>query len=168
VTADIDSIVEIQRRSYERAAAGLTSSWPEEDALDVAGIASLVGELRYCVLATARPDGRAHAAPVAYTIARGAFWIATVEGLRLRNLRTSPWASIVVMDGEGDRHRVLTAEGPVRLHEGSAFAAIRADLDAQWAERHGGVPVWAAAFVELHPQRVFSYRARGFARAGRG
>jgi nitroimidazol reductase NimA-like FMN-containing flavoprotein (pyridoxamine 5'-phosphate oxidase superfamily) len=165
VTVDVDSLVEIQRRSYERAATGVTSSWPEAAALDAEGMASLVGELRYCVLATARSDGRPHAAPVAYTVVRGAFWIATVEGVRLRNLRASPWASLVVMDGEGERHRALTVEGPVRLHEGDALAAVRDGLDAQWAERHGRAPSWAAAFVEVHPRRVFSYRARGFAGA---
>jgi hypothetical protein len=103
VTADIDPLVKIQRGSYERAAAGVSSSWPERDALDANGLASLVKDVRYCVFATARPDGRAHAAPVAYTVTQGTFWIATVEGLRLRNLHASPWASLVAMDGEGDR-----------------------------------------------------------------
>lgn len=159
--ADIGPLLEIQRRSYERAAAGVRSSWPERDALDANGLASLVGEVRYCVFATARPDGRAHAAPVAYMVTQGTFWIATVEGLRLRNLRASAWASLVVMEGESDRHRALTAEGPVRLHEGADLAAARANLDPLWADRHGSTPSWAAALAELHPRRVFSYRAAG-------
>jgi hypothetical protein len=165
VTADIDPLVKIQRGSYERAAAGVSSSWPERDALDANGLASLVKDVRYCVFATARPDGRAHAAPVAYTVTQGTFWIATVEGLRLRNLHASPWASLVAMDGEGDRHRALTAEGPVRLHEGADLEAARANLDALWAERHGSALSWAAALVELHPRRVFSYRAAGLSGA---
>ena len=64
------------------------------------------------------------AAPVAFVVSEGSFWIATVPGLRLRNLQSTPWASVVVMDGvadegeEGAPHRALTAEAPV------AFIAV--------------------------------------------
>jgi hypothetical protein len=158
VKPGIELLVEVQRRSYARAAAGVRSSWPETEALDTEGFGALVGDVPYCVLATSRPDGRAHAAPVAYSVAEGVFWVATVEGLRLRNLRARPWASLVVMEGEGDHHRALTAEGPVRLHEGADLEAIHARLAGLWAKRHGSAPSWAVAFVELHPERVFSYR----------
>jgi nitroimidazol reductase NimA-like FMN-containing flavoprotein (pyridoxamine 5'-phosphate oxidase superfamily) len=97
--ADASALAELQRASYA-GARGVKSSWPETDALDTDGIAELLGRRRYCVLATARPDGRAHAAPVAFVVAGGAFWFGTVKGLRLRNLRASPWASLVVMEGE--------------------------------------------------------------------
>jgi hypothetical protein len=163
VTADdAAALGELQRRSYARVSAGLRAAWPEEQALDDRGLASLLGGRRYCVLATAREDGRAHASPVAFVVARGAFWFGTVAGLRLRNLHATPWASIVVMEGEeegGDRlpHRALTAEGPTTLHEGAArdhaFAALR---DA-WLERHGREPDWAVALVELRPERLFSH-----------
>jgi hypothetical protein len=120
---------------------------------------SLLDENRYCVLATARPDGRAHAAPVAFVVADGSFWIATVQGLRLRNLGATPWASIVVMDGDADEgeegipHRALTAEGPVELHAVAALARFQ----EEWLDRHTDAPDWATAFIELRPQRVFSH-----------
>jgi hypothetical protein len=83
----------------------------------------------------------------------------------LRNLKTTPWASLVVMEGNRDAdepgdeapHRAFTAEGPVVLHEGDAFAAAFQPLTETWLARHGHEPDWAVALVELRPERVFSY-----------
>ena len=155
-------LADVQRASYIGASAGLKGSWPESDALDAAGIADLLGRHRYCVLATARRDGRAHAAPVAFVVGADALWFATVSGLRLRNLRAVPWASLVVTEGGRDEvepHRALTAEGPVVLHEGDAFAREFERLRETWLGRHRSRPDWASALVELRPERVFSYAA---------
>src|SRR5436309_15314961 len=100
---DAEALAELQRRSYSRARAGLRESWPERQSLDADNFAALLDAHRYAVLATARADGRAHAAPVAFVLAAGAFWIGTVEGRRLRNLRSTPWASLVVMEGPSTR-----------------------------------------------------------------
>ena len=149
------TLAEIQRRSYASATGGIKGAWPESQALDERGIADLLARHRYCVLATGRADGRAHAAPVAFVPADGALWFATVEGLRLRNLRATTWASIVVM--EENPHSALTAEGPVVLYEGERFANALEPLREMWLARHGGEPGWAAVLVELRPERVFSY-----------
>jgi hypothetical protein len=156
------SLAELQRRSYEQASDGLRASWPERQALDEGGIAALLDRNRYGVLATSRPDGRAHAAPVAFTVLDGAFWIGTVRGLRLRNLESTPWASLVVIEGrpdegeDGEPHKALTAEGPVTLHTlESAWPA----LEEPWITRHGHAADWAAAMIELRPERVFSHDA---------
>jgi nitroimidazol reductase NimA-like FMN-containing flavoprotein (pyridoxamine 5'-phosphate oxidase superfamily) len=160
-TEEIGGLLEIQRRSYRNAGAGLRKAWPEEDALDGEHLARLLDELRYAVLATGRPDGRAHASPVAFSYENGAFWIASVEGLRLRNLRAKPWASLVVTEGQDEAsHRALTADGAVRLHDAPGFAAIRDRLGEQWIERHRQLPDWATAFIELIPERVFSHGRR--------
>lgn len=161
---DAAALAEIQSASY-RNARGIKAAWPESDALDAGGIVDLLGAHRYCVLATGRPDGRAHAAPVAYVVAGGAFWFGTVAGLRLRNLRAGPWASLVVMEGDRDAdepgddppHRALTAEGQVSLYEGDAFASAFEPLRETWVARHGHEPDWALALAELRPKRVFSY-----------
>lgn len=107
-----------------------------------------------------RPDGRAHAAPVAFSLATGAFWIGSVEGRRLGNLRVTPWASLVVFAGGRDEHRALTVEGSVSLQEGAACADARTRLDALWTERHGHPPEWAVPLLELRPERVFSHGPR--------
>jgi nitroimidazol reductase NimA-like FMN-containing flavoprotein (pyridoxamine 5'-phosphate oxidase superfamily) len=155
---DLDAVLATQRQSYRSARRGVRSAWPEERALGRDELGALLAELVYGVLATARPNGRAHAAPVAFSVEGGAFWVASVEGLRLRNLRATPWASLVIFAGQrGERHRALTAEGPVRLHEGNDLVAARRRLDDAWAARHGRTPDWAAALLELVPARVFSY-----------
>jgi Pyridoxamine 5'-phosphate oxidase len=163
---DAERLAEIQRTSYA-AARRVQASWPARQALDADGLARLLDECRYAVLATGRSDGRPHAAPVAFVVHDGAFWIATVAGLRLRNLRAVPWASLVVMVGQGDEHergpepphRAVTAEGPVTLHEGDAFAAAYGTLRREWRRRHSHDPDWAKAFLALRPERVFSYDA---------
>jgi hypothetical protein len=165
--ADSAALAEIQRRSYARVTGALRSAWPEEQALDEAGMRSLLGRRRYCVLATARADGRPHASPVAFLVARGAFWFGTVAGLRLRNLHAMPWASLVVMEGERDvdeegsglPHRALTAEGPTTLYEGAGREHAFAPLRAVWVARHHSEPDWAAALVELRPVRLFSHES---------
>jgi nitroimidazol reductase NimA-like FMN-containing flavoprotein (pyridoxamine 5'-phosphate oxidase superfamily) len=161
-----DWLADVQRRSYA-GARGIRSSWPEAQALDETGIADLLGRHRYCVLATGRADGRAHAAPVAFVVGADALWFATVDGLRLRNLRATGWASLVVMEGKRDRgepgeeepHRALTAEGPVTLYEGDAFARAFEPLHENWIDRHLHPPDWAVVLAELRPERVFSYSA---------
>ena len=158
--ADLDALLAAQARSYRSAGDGLRRSWPEEGALDREALRALLAEVHYGVLATSRPDGRAHATPVAFSLAAGAFWIGTVAGRRLANLRALPWAALVVFDGAQGEHRALTAEGPVAIHEGPAFAAARARLDESWAARHGHPPDWAAALLELAPERVFSHGPR--------
>jgi hypothetical protein len=153
--ADAAAVAALQRASYAKAR-DVKSSWPEADALDAQAIADFLGRRRYCVLASARSDGRAHASPVAYVVAEAAFWFASVEGLRLRNLRVTPWASLVVMENEPD-HVALTAEGPVTIHEGEAFEPAFEPLRDRWLQCHEQAPDWARALVELRPQRVFSY-----------
>src|SRR5918997_1544984 len=90
------------------------------------------------------PTACARSAPVAFVVAGGAFWFGTVAGLRLRNLRAIPWASLVVMVGERDEdetegvpHRALTAEGPVTLYEGGPRDRAFDPLRSAWLARHG-------------------------------
>ena len=158
---DLDGLLSVQRASYRSATRGLRESWPEADALGRRELGDFLERHRYCVLATARPDGRASAAPVAFVVHDGCFWFATAAGLRLRNLNAQPWASLVVMEGNADAgetgqpHVALTAEGPVTLHPVDAWRAF----EGEWLRRHSDPPVWAGALAELHPERIFSHTA---------
>jgi general stress protein 26 len=158
----VDALLAVQRSSYAAATAGLRSAWPEAKALRRDGLAALLDRHRYCVLATSRADGRAHAAPVAFVVHDGAFWFATASGLRLRNLKAHAWASLVVMEGDvdsggaaGQSHVALTAEGPITLHATDNWRSF----ETEWLRRHDRPPTWAAALVELCPARLFSYAA---------
>jgi hypothetical protein len=158
LAGDVRSLIEIQDRSYERAGPGLRESFPRNVAMDASRMAAFLDGKRYAVLATGRRDGRPHAAPIAFSYWRGAFWIATVEGARLRNLRARPHASIVISDGdERPRHRAVIAEGAVIVHEGAAAGPADPRFAEDWRRRHGGAPAWAAAMLELRPERVFSF-----------
>jgi Pyridoxamine 5'-phosphate oxidase len=159
---DVDGLFAVQRSSYRSATRALRASWPEADALGQREMGDFLERHRYCVLATARTDGRASAAPVAFIVQDGCFWFATAPGLRLRNLNVQPWASLVVMEGNADvgesgqPHVALTAEGPVTLHPVDAWRAF----EEEWRRRHSDPPVWAAALAQLRPERVFSHAAR--------
>lgn len=155
---DAVTLAGVQSRSYEKAGPGIVESYPQNLAMDAPRLAAFLSGKRYAVLATSRPDGRAQAAPVAFNVWDGAFWFASVPGARVRNLRARPYASVVVMEGEGKAHRAVIAEGPVRLIE-SQSGAVPAEVLERWRERHGGTSGWAAVFIELRPKRLFSYDA---------
>lgn len=158
---DVSGLVEVQRRSYAGASHRMRGAWPEADALSEEEMAAFLDRHRYCVLATARPDGRAHAVPVGFIVHHGAFWFATVEGLRLRNVTAHGWAALTVMEGDADvgeqgqPHVALTAEGDVGIHDPDRWKTF----EREWLHRHTDPPTWAAAILELRPARLFSHAA---------
>ena len=153
---DWSHLAAVQERSYARASGVLLASYPQKSSMNAAELSEFLGRKKYAVLATSRADGRAHAAPVGFTVWRRAFWVATVEGTKARNLRSRPWASIVVIEGEPPAtHKAVIAEGHVVLH--GAEDAASAGLSDRWAIKHGSRPDWANVFGELLPERVFSY-----------
>ena len=80
--------------------------------MDAAELGAFLRERTYCVVATATARGRAQARPVGFAVVGGAFWLATVDGGRLRNLRREPWLSLVVSEGEGESHRAVRRGRP--------------------------------------------------------
>lgn len=122
--------------------------------MDAHRIAEFLARHRYAVVATTRPDGRPQAAPLAFFIRNGSFWFASVAGQRLRNLRHVPYLAVVISEGDGGEHKLLTAEGSAILHP------VTAELAACWADRHDEEPSWATTMIEVAPERLFSYQAR--------
>ena len=164
---DWESLAAIQERSYSRASRALLSSYPRKHTMNAAELSSFLGKKKYAVLATTRPDGRAHAAIVGFTVWRGAFWVASVEGTKVRNLRSKPWASIVIFEGEPPvPHQAVMAEGPANVHAASVLGTL-GPLAERWDERHGRKPDWASALIELTPETLFSYDARRVGEGGR-
>jgi general stress protein 26 len=156
---EVDALLAIQRASYEAASSVVRGSWPDERALGQNELRAFLDRNAFCVLATSRADGRPTAAPVAFVVHDGAFWFATAEGLRLRNLRVHPWVALVVTEGgrstntSGQAHVMLSAEGPVTLHEPDAWHSFA----AEWLARNSDPSSWAAAIVELRPNRLFTH-----------
>jgi nitroimidazol reductase NimA-like FMN-containing flavoprotein (pyridoxamine 5'-phosphate oxidase superfamily) len=155
---DAQIFVQIQNQSYDRAGRGVLESFPKSKALKAENFLEFLVRKRYGVLATTRSDGRAHAAPIGFTVWNGAFWIASVEGAKARNLRNRAWASIVIMEGEpATKHIAIIAEGSAKLYEGSEFARIRDKLIEVWEKKHDSKLEWANLLIELKPERIFSY-----------
>ncbi len=122
--------------------------------MDAAGLEAFLDERRYCVLATSTAKGHPQARPVAFTVFHAAFWFGTVVGGRLRNLERTPWVSVVIADGEGDEHRAVAVDGPVTLHSEPPDGLL--DL---WEARFGSRAEWAAVWLELRPNLLYSYDA---------
>jgi hypothetical protein len=164
---DAETLAGIQRSSYADARSPVATTWPRGSALDARGLQSFLDRVRYAVLATGRPDGRPQAAPVGFIVDDGKFWIASVSGARLSNVRRVPWASLVVIEGvtvggAGRRaHTALRAEGSVRIHENGALETVRDRLEQSWRERYDHSLDWAAAFLALAPVRLFSFTTNG-------
>jgi hypothetical protein len=162
VTADVAFLVGAQRRSQSRASGPQKQSWPEDALLDAEAIVALIERARYGTLATAGASGRPQAAPISYVVARERLWFATVRGARLRNCRVNPWASFVLASDDPDaggvrRHVALRVEGPVAIHDRASLDTAAPEFRARWRERHDGDAEWAAGFLELTAEVVYSY-----------
>ena len=69
---------------------------------------------RNCWMATTRPDGRPHLAPLWFVHVDGRVWIGTgAASVRVANLRHDPRASIALEDGG----EPMAAEGVVTIHD---------------------------------------------------
>jgi nitroimidazol reductase NimA-like FMN-containing flavoprotein (pyridoxamine 5'-phosphate oxidase superfamily) len=146
------SLHDVQTASYRRASAGILRSWPLERALGADELDGFLDELRYCVLATTSGRGRPQARPVAFIPFGDAIWFATGASGRLSNLERMPWVSVVVSEGDGDEHRAVVADGPVTISSEPPDGLL-----AAWESRFGSRAEWAVAWLELRPERVYSY-----------
>lgn len=155
---DALSLATKQEGSYARASGGLLESYPKSLSMNADELLAFLGRKRYAVLATTRADCRAQAAPIGFIVWRSAFWIASVKGARVNNLKAHPWASIVVAEGEPRKeHRAVVAEGPVNLYEGPKKENLLQELTTLWQEKHGHQLDWAAALIEVIPEKLFSF-----------
>jgi PPOX class probable F420-dependent enzyme len=78
-------------------------------------------EARNVWLATVRPDGRPHIAPLWFVYVDDRIWIGTgLTSVRVRNLRSNPTASACLEEGD----EPVVAEGTVVIHETARPAAV--------------------------------------------
>ncbi|WP_341715658.1 pyridoxamine 5'-phosphate oxidase family protein [Micromonospora sp. FIMYZ51] len=149
-------LAELQDISFSRAGVATASSFPAENRMTSAQLARLLHPGAYGVLATTRADGRPHATPASLVLHERAVWLPTVAGaVRLANLAAHPYASLVVMQGDGPNHAMVMMEGAVEV-----VAASADDVTAA-ANRYGRELTWATAWIRLTPQKILSYAASG-------
>lgn len=78
----------------------------------------LKGQARTATLATVRPDGRPHAAPIWFDLQDGTIFFTTWhESVKAKNLQSNPLVSLCVDDGEPP-FAFITVEGEASVTSG--------------------------------------------------
>jgi general stress protein 26 len=148
----------LQHSSFASGSRATRTSYPEVNRLSGPELAGRLESKRYLVLATARPDGRPHAALTSFVFHGELIWMPTETGTaRLRNLRAQPAAFLVLTEGEDDEHVAVLIEGAVDIH---TLDGTPRDVEDAWHKKFGHKPDWAGAWLALGPAKLFSYDAR--------
>jgi hypothetical protein len=143
----------LQDRTFLRATAATLGSYPPERRLNAVQLASYLDRRAFAVVGSTRADGRPHAALSSYIRRDGTFWLPTVAGsVRERNLRTAPWLTMVIAEGDHDEHVAVLIEGSAEVVDPSlAPADVRAAVSGDWV----------SAWIRLTADRLMSYAAEG-------
>jgi nitroimidazol reductase NimA-like FMN-containing flavoprotein (pyridoxamine 5'-phosphate oxidase superfamily) len=148
-----ESLDDVQRRTFARATGQTIASYPRERRLTAAQLISFLDRQAFAVVATTRPGGRPHAAISAFACVGTTFWLPTTTGaVRARNVRSHPWASVVVSEGGPGNHVVVIAEGPTEVIEAA---------EVPTAARVAARGEWAAQWLRVRVTRLLSYASDG-------
>ena len=143
----------LQERTFAAATGATADSYPAERRLSGDELASYLDRRAFAALGSTRPDGRPHVAMTSYVRRDATFWLPTVAGsVRERNIRVQPWVTLVVTEGDHERHIVVIIEGPAEI------VAIH-DVPPDVGSVVGGD--WVSSWIMLRPQRLLSYAAEG-------
>lgn len=152
--ADADWLGELQDASFRRASATLRSAYSPARRMSGPQLAAYLRRRTYALASTTRPDGRAQAAPTLFSVHAEAFWLPTLgAAARLANVRAHPWLALSILEGEHDTHAAIIAEGPAEV----VPTAPNDVWSATQARNRGGSLSWAAAWIRVTPQRLFSF-----------
>lgn len=148
-----ESLGTLQDRSFARATASTASSYPPARRLSGAQLAGYLDRRKYAVVGSARADGRPHAAMSVYIRRDTTFWLPTMAGsVRERNLRGTPWLTMVVAEGDDGAHIAALIEGPAEtVTPDSVPADVRAAATGDWI----------SAWIRLTAERLLSYADEG-------
>ena len=141
----------LQAETFAGATTATASSYPPERRLTAAQLASYLDRRAFAVVGSTRADGRPHAAMSSYIRRDTTFWLPTVAGsVRERNLRATPWLTMVITEGDRGEHVVVILEGPAEL-----IAPAEVPGDVRSAARGD----WVNAWIRLKAERLLSYAA---------
>lgn len=145
---------EVQERTYAAATPATADSLDRR--MTGEAIAAFLTGHRYAAVATTRADGRAHLAMTGFLADGATVWLPAMAGtVRARNVERLGYASVLVTDGEGDQHTMVTLEGPATTGTPDAAALAR------WRTDRGEEPDWATTWIRVDVERVLSYAALG-------
>ena len=87
------------------------ASYPPERRLSAAQLSSYLDRRAFAVAGSGRADGRPHAAMSVYIRCGAIIWLPTIaRSVRERNLRATPWLTMVVADRTDPAHMTLIAK----------------------------------------------------------
>lgn len=140
---------ELQERSFARATSATGVSYPPQRRLDAAQLASFLDRRAFAVVGSTRADGRAHAALSIFIVRGTTFWLPTMAGsVRERNLRRTPWLTMVIEEGNHPVHIAVIVEGPAEI-----VPPVDVPPDVQAAVTEDWVTTW----IRVRAERLLSY-----------
>lgn len=139
----------LQDRTFARATAATALSYPPERRLSAAQLASYLDRRAFAVVGSTRTDGRPHAAMSVYTRRDTSFWLPAMAGsVRERNLRGTPWLTMVIAEGDHPEHIAVITEGPAEV---VSLSDVPPDV------RAAAPGDWVSAWICLTAERLLSY-----------
>ncbi|HWF83158.1 MAG TPA: pyridoxamine 5'-phosphate oxidase family protein [Streptosporangiaceae bacterium] len=140
---------DLQDRSFATATAATNTSYPPERRLSAEQLASYLDRREYAVVGSARKDGRPHAAMSVYVRRGTTFWLPTMAGsVRERNVRRTPWLTLVIAEQDDSRHIAVIAEGPTEVIE---------PADVPQDVREALTADWVSSWIRVNAERLLSY-----------
>jgi hypothetical protein len=154
---DLAALQALIDASWAKAGKAAREAWPEPNRIRADGVATFLGQQRFCVIATTSPAGNPRLVPGSFvSMEDGTFWLPTVAGAgRLRDVRTRPRAAVLVGQGVGSEHTLVMVNGLVELVESFELpAAVQAQARAKLGET-----AWVGCWLRLRPERLLAYSA---------
>src|SRR5262249_1794386 len=132
---------DLQDLTFARATSATAISYPPERRLSAACLASYRDRRVVAVVGSTRADGRPHAAMSVYVRRGTTFWLPTMaDSVRERNLRRTPWLTMVIAEGDHPVHIAVIAEGPAEILTpqqvpAEVRPAVTGDWGGEWISR---------------------------------
>src|SRR5215467_2284864 len=140
---------DLQDRTFAGSTAATAVSYPPQRRLSAAQLASYLDRRAFAVVGSSRPDGRPHTAMSIFVRRGTTFWLPTMAGsVRERNLRSTPWLTMVIAEGDHPVHIAVIAEGPAEV---VAPSQVPPDV------RAAATSDWVSAWIRLTAERLLSY-----------
>jgi hypothetical protein len=157
---DPAALAALQDDSFARANRATRSSYPPEHRLSGDVLFGFLTARLYIVAATTRRDGRPHIAPTGYLLHEGRLWLPTTSGAaRVRNLKSSPFVSLALTEGEGDVHAAILMEGSAEIVDRESAPLALMEM---WKRRSATDGGWIARWIAVRPERLLSYAAENW------
>jgi hypothetical protein len=155
----------LQDASFERGGAAVRKAYPPHRRMSGPQLESYLQRRTYAIASSTRPDGRAHAAPTLFTAYDEAIWLPTVgNAARIVNVRAHPWLALSVVEGEHDTHAAVLLEGPAHVETNAPEELWRITE----MRNRGGTLAWAACWLRITPERLFSFAEHAWQDEGSG